>query len=350
MAFWDMSIGGKNAANKADKDVAAPSASETRIAELTAEIERLNRTCHTLEQQNNAYKSIEAGLQATVNQLRHDYAEIKPRYDRYCARYGELPKGITLPEVELEDGETEESESYQAQVRIRALSDECYKLQEALKQLDVTHTEQQANTAVFEEQLGALKTQLVTEKQQNETLQKDKAVLVEQLGIAKRAFTSLRQRVEAQIKRDKESQADKPTEGIDIETLQQRDAQISDLTAHISQLNTDNTALLLEKQQLNERISTMTESLETAKIACNNAETKAATLEQQLVDLQADMQRMQQENDAMLENEQQQSEEIQRLKEQGIKDAEALKQAADRIKELEKFEEMARTIAAMMNK
>lgn len=342
MAFWDMSIGGKNAANKADKDVAAPSASDAKIAELTAEVEKLKRSCYTLEQQNNAYKSIEQGLQATVVQLRHDYAEIKPRYDRYCARYGELPQGITLPTVELEEGETEESELYQAHVRIRALSDECYELQEKLKQIDATQTERQVNVAAFEAELDKLRAQLEAEKQRNVTL-------TEQLGIAKRAFVSLRRRIEEQINKDKEASADK-VDGIDIGVLQQRDAQISDLTAHIAQLNTDNTSLLLEKQQMNEQVISLTESLASVKEACSAAEAKNSTFEQQLAAVNADVQRLEQENATMAEKGRQQTEEIQRLKEQGIKDAEALKQATDRIKELEQFEEMAKTIAAMMKK
>lgn len=310
MGFWDKSVGGK-LVEKAEKSEEQTD-DEKRISDLTAEVDRLRRACHTLEEQNAAYRTIEQDSQELVAQLRRDYANIKPYYDRYVACYGELTEPVKLMAEEPQAGETEESEAYQMRARLRAMSDRCFELQEELKRFKQEDAAEDAvATAAQQKEVSELKAQLTSKQKQiakletsRTALQQENKRLSQHLKDAQRTFTLLRQRVAEHL----EGNSAGARKGTAEEELQRRDAQINELTTNVTKLNEDNTALVQERQDLMTQLQGVNSELDEMQI-------KYDALLEQLTVAKRDIQQLQDRCAAAEADKQQQQDKVKQLQE-----------------------------------
>ncbi|MBO5435133.1 hypothetical protein J6A31_04855 [bacterium] len=337
MAFWDKQTG---------KTIQAESETkvDSKIDDLRAQIKTLQNQADMLDRQNSAYKYLENDLRTSLKILQDEYAAIKPRYDVYVNRYGELAENASLPALPVT--EDADNELTKARLQITALSTRCLELEHQIQKQNIPEENKSNPDDILRiQQLEAQMKAYVRELEKNEVELKQIQTKYnnargelqqknQMLATAKDIMAKFRAQVEKQANAEQ-------NKTVDMTALKRRDEQIADLTSQVSQLMSENTDLLSEKQNLKAEIADTIATLSKLTAETKQTANELYNTKQELQTAKDEMTILFAEKSELLTKTKNQSAEISEL-------TDKIAQLEKRNAELQKYEQMAQSISSLM--
>lgn len=342
MAFWD----------KADvvEEKKEETSSEATIASLQAEINRLQRMNAVLEGQNQSFSAIEDDIRYRFELLEGEYASIKPQFDAYKARYGEINASnvpADVPQLSAEDAENS------LDCQISALSKRCLKLEAKLKAaIEAKPTDDGLQAQVSDLQQDIQERDLrISELQKRNSvsdttisrLRKENAALNATIRTAKTLLDEIKSQISAGGL--KNSSTDR--------VLQERESQISDLLAQNTGLqdqllaaNADNADLRGQLSELQSELQNFRGLLSQAKKALSQLTSENSGLNASLS--QANI-RISELDKELVASKEHYSSLLDTKANELSKALQALEAANQRVSELERFEALFNSMSSLVN-